>query len=278
MEDLGPFAIPNTHSHDLVAASNGQPYRVWVATPAKREPGKVRPVLYMTDANSDFGTVTEASRLLAFAGQIPPVIVVGIGYGGPKGFRDQMTFRNFELTPTVDEKYIERVDSEGHSVGPNGLGGSAGFLQFIEQELAPMIEETYGGDPADRGLFGFSLGGLFTTWAMLQPNTSFKRFVAGSPSLWWHNRMMFGLEEERAAGPKELRARLFISAGEDEEGPARPDTAQFRMVSNAIELASALSRRKYEGLSIDLQIIRGAGHEQAPMIVQGLRSVYSKTS
>ena len=276
MDDLGPFAISNSHSHDFVAASNGQRYRVWVATPAKRVPGEVRPALYMTDANSDFGTVTEASRLLAFSGQIPPVIVVGIGYGGPSGLRDMMTLRNYELTPTDDEAYRQRVANQGQQLGPMGLGGAPGFLQFIEKELAPEIETVYGADPNDRGLFGFSLGGLFTTWAMLQAGTMFRRFIAGSPSLWWHDRVLFQVETERAIGPKQLPARLYLSAGELEERPENGDTSAFRMVSNAVEFAGTLGRRQYEGLSIQMDVIRGVGHEQSPMMVRGLRYAYGR--
>jgi predicted alpha/beta superfamily hydrolase len=85
-------------------------------------------------------------------------------------------------------------------MGPNGLGGAEGFLQFITDELAPAIEDLYGGDPDDRALLGFSLGGLFTAYALLQEGL-LKRFIIGSPSLWWDNRMMFELEERRAEGP-----------------------------------------------------------------------------
>lgn len=228
----------------------------------------------MTDANLGFGTVAEVSRMLAFSGQIPPLVVVGVGYGGLSGTGVPMTLRNYELTPTVDQAYLDRASGEGRPVGPMGLGGASGFLKFIEEELAPVIEETYGGDSSDRGLLGFSLGGLFTTWAMLQPSTTFRRFIAGSPSLWWDNRVMFREEEKRARGPKQLSARVFLSAGELEERPEGPDTSAFRMVSNVIEFAGALGRRQYEGLSVQLGLIRDAGHEQAPMLIQGLKAVY----
>jgi predicted alpha/beta superfamily hydrolase len=222
--------------------------------------------------------ITEASRFLAFSGQIPPLLIVGIGYGGATGMRDMMKLRNYELTPTVDEAYIERATAQGQDLGPMGLGGAPGFLKFIEEELAPVIEETYGADPTDRGLFGFSLGGLFTTWAMLRPSTGFRRFIAGSPSLWWDKRVMFEIEAERAVESRELGAQAFISAGELEEHPSNRPLTAFRMVSNVVEFAGSLARREYEGLTLDLEIVRGVGHEQAPMIVQGLRSVYGNAS
>ena len=275
MDDLGPFSLPNTHSHDFVAKSNGQPYRVWVATPAKQVPGVLRPALYMTDANGQFGMVTEASRFLAFGREIPPVIVVGIGYAGDSALRDMMRLRNYELTPSSDEDYLKRAADQGAPVDERGLGGAPGFLEFITDELAPFIEDHYGADPADRAYFGYSLGGLFGAYALLREPPKFQRFILGSPSLWWNGAELLAEEEKRAGGSKELPARVYISAGELEEQPGGPLPPWSRMVSNAMRFATGLAGRGYEGLSLEFEIIRGVGHQAPPMLVQGLRSVYS---
>jgi predicted alpha/beta superfamily hydrolase len=273
MDSLGPFALDNSHTHDFVAKSNGQAYRVWVSTPAKRVPGQLRPVLYLTDANSSFATLTETTRMLAFSGEIPPVIVVGIGY--PTGrIADAMRLRNYELTPTVDSDYIERAAQQGQPVDERGLGGAPGFLQFIAEEVAPFVEDAYGGDRGDRALYGYSLGGLFVAWALLQDRPAFHRYVAGSPSLWWDNRVLFELEAKRAQAATALPARFFISAGEDEEAPRRRYMTPFKMVSNAIEFAGRLASRDYDGLEVDLHLIPKVGHQAPPMLVQGLQSVY----
>jgi len=273
MDDHGPFAVPNSHSHDFVAKSNGQAYRVWVSTPGKKVPGHPRPVLYVTDANMSFGTMTEATRMLAFSGEIPPVIVVGVGYPGVSP-GEAMGRRNYELTHSVDDSYIERTAEHGPPVSREGLAGAEGFRDFIVQELAPQVEDLYGGDPGDRALFGYSLGGLFTLWALLQEQPGFQRFIAGSPSLWWNGRDLFEAEARRATGSKSLPARVFISAGEDEEGPGGSVPASFRMVSNALEFAGRLGGRGYEGLEVDFQHIPRVGHQSPPMLVQGLNSVY----
>jgi predicted alpha/beta superfamily hydrolase len=272
LEDLGPFTIANSHSHDFVAKSNGQSYRAWVATPAKPVPGQLRPVLYTLDANFSFGAVAEASRMLAFSGEIPPVIVVGIGY--PVAMPQPMFLRNFELTPTTDHDYLERAAKQNQPMGPNGHAGAAGFLEFITEELAPAIEEQYGGDANDRALSGFSLGGLFTAYALLQQPLAFQRFIVGSPSFWWDNRVMFEMEAKRAEGSKSLPARVFVSAGELEQAVGGPLPSWARMVTNALEFAAVLASRKYEGLEIEHQTVLNVGHQQPPMLVQGLTSVY----
>lgn len=271
MEDLGRFSLSNSHTHDFVANSNGQPYRVWVSTPAKAEPGRPRPVLYVLDGNFSFATMTETTRLLAFSGEIPPVVVVGVGY---QSDADSMVRRNYELTPSTDDEYLERAEQMKQPLDPRGLAGAPGFLKFIVEEVAPFVEEAYGADPNDRALFGFSLGGLFTLWALLQAPSAFQRYVAGSPSLWWDRRMMFEAEKGRAEGPKSLEARVFISAGETEQTPGGPLPPWAGMVSNAVEFAGILASRRYDGLEVDLQVIPRVGHQAPPMMVQGLASVY----
>jgi hypothetical protein len=47
------------------------------------------------------------------------------------------------------------------------------------------------------------------------------------------------------------------------------------MVSNAVEFASTLDTRGYQGLELWLKVFEGAGHEQATMLVRGLKAVYS---
>lgn len=273
MDNPRPFVIENSHAHDFVARSNGQNYRLWVATPAKRVPGQVRPVLYTTDANTSFATMVETTRMLSFSGDIPPVIVVGLGY--PTGrASDAMRLRNFELTPTADPAHVENATAQGIPIDERGLGGAAGFHQFIVEEVAPFVEETYGGDPADRCLYGYSLGGLFAAWALLQQPLAFQRVIAGSPSLWWDDRVLFELEAKRAEASRSLPARLYLSAGEDEEAPARKGFARFKMVSNAIEFAARIASREYEGLEVEMQLIPRVGHQAPPMLVQGLQWVY----
>lgn len=274
MEDLGPFTVPYTRTHHFTAESNGRDYRVFVCTPSAKAPDRPLPVLYALDANGGFGTVVETARMMMLGNEIEPVIVVGIGYNA--GLREMMALRNYELTSSVDPAFIERAAAQGQSLGDNSLGGAPGFLHFIGEQLAPFIESEYGGSPDDRGIWGYSLGGLFATFALLQPSPVFQRYIIGSPSLWWHNREMFPLEEARAIAGGRLDANVFISAGELEELPGLAEMAPFRMVSNAVEMAGRLGSRGYEGFRIKSHIFPGESHQSAigPTIARGLRVVY----
>jgi hypothetical protein len=52
--------------------------------------------------------------------------------------------------------------------------------------------------------------GLFGTYVLFHNDGLFKRFVIGSPSLWWNNRVILSVEESFAASRKPLPARVFF--------------------------------------------------------------------
>jgi len=58
-------------------------------------------------------------------------------------------------------------------------------LNFISKELIPYVQEHYPADPSDRGLFGYSFGGLFASWVLKEDPKLFKRMGISSPSLWY---------------------------------------------------------------------------------------------
>jgi predicted alpha/beta superfamily hydrolase len=275
MEDLGPFTLPYTRTYDFVAKSNGRAYRVFVSTPSGKPPDKPLPVLYALDGNAGFGTVVETARWMAFGGEIEPMVIVGIGYP-TMHIMEAMVRRTYELSPSYDAAFVERAKAEGQPLPAGGLGGAPGFLSFIDEELAPFVEAEYAGGGLDRGLFGFSLGGLFATHALLQPQPVFQRYIIGSPSLWWNEREMFALEKQRAEAGGDLPAKVFLSAAELEESPGAVRMAPFRMVSNAIEMGAMLGSRGYEGLDIRTHIFPGESHQSAigPTVARGLRVLY----
>src|SRR5690606_34171859 len=121
------------------------------------------PVIYVLDANSVFGTVTEAvraqSRFPARSG-VDPAIVVGIGYATDAPFHPD---RHYDFTLPVPAHELPPHPDGGSWPGQ---GGSAAFLQFIERELKPQIERDFPVDTSRQTIFGHSLGGLFVLTAL----------------------------------------------------------------------------------------------------------------
>jgi hypothetical protein len=126
----------------LHAEAANRDYRIWVALPAGYNPEatdtRTYPVVCLLDGNWTFPMVTEVFRMMVPGEEIGPTIVVRIGY------------------PTDDlDVHISRLawDLRPEEIGGDE-GGAAKFLAFIQDQVIPHIESTYGADPADRTVAG----------------------------------------------------------------------------------------------------------------------------
>jgi predicted alpha/beta superfamily hydrolase len=148
----------------------GEPRRINVHLP-KGYSGSMStrfPVLYMPDGgiDEDFPHVVNTVDSLIAAGQIRPVIVVGV----------PNTERRRDLTgPT-------HVHSD--SAIAAHVGGSAAFRRFFGDELIPTINRRYR-TTSERAIIGESLAGLFIVETFLRQPGMFDHYVAFDPSLWW---------------------------------------------------------------------------------------------
>ncbi len=163
------------------------------------------PVLYMHDGQNVFDRATsfgeewqvdETAQAMITAGEIPPIIVVGIYNTG--------VHRIDEYAPTL------RAD--------NGGGGHADdYGLMLVTELKPFIDRTYRTLPsaANTAIGGSSLGGLLTMHLGLRFPTAFNRLAVLSPSVWWDDRVIL---REVEALDQRLPLRIWLDAG-TEEGP-----------------------------------------------------------
>src|SRR5688572_3446186 len=145
------------------------------------------PVVYLLDANLYFDIMATTLNKYSEVGLAPSVILVGIGY---KDFPTMDSLRNRDDTyPLAIPEYEMTVS-----------GGADKFLSFIDNELAPYIENKYRTDTSKSTLMGHSLGGYFTSYALLQnllgKSKSLSNYIAASPSLHYnHYYLLNGLEE-----------------------------------------------------------------------------------
>lgn len=280
--DPPPF-VANTDSWVATSAITKRPYQITVALPDGYAAGnKPYPVLYAVDANEELGTVVEAARNLSLSGEVPPLVVVGIGYPVGGGFRKTAGLRTVDLTPTADPSWVERTSTAlaGWNVPKDtwGSGGGPAFLRFVREELIPSIEAKYAVSHDDRAFFGHSFGGLFGAQAMLDGTGTFKRFILGSPTLSWDHRVTFATEETYAANHHALPARVFLAVGALEEDPSDPNSMKEAQVTNLREFSRVLARRNYEGLDLREQVFDKENHVSVfPTTVNtGLRFIYGK--
>jgi predicted alpha/beta superfamily hydrolase len=147
-----------------------------------------------------------------------------------------------------------------------GGRGREGFLEFIRQELIPLVEMEFRAKPEGRAVFGHSCGGDFTFFALLEGEGPFERVIAGSPN----PRLVRQLESDYAQSHDSLRAQLFLSSGLllDEPFPEIP--------SELKEFVTILEARHYSGLQIKTAYFEDETHIMVipATIGRGLRAVY----
>jgi predicted alpha/beta superfamily hydrolase len=280
-----PATILASQTRLIKSKINKRTYRISISLPLASfetsnrswpfdNPLKKYPVVYLTDANYYFGMVTEMTRAMSWCGATTDAIVVGIGYpedaNPPEAWRDAIVGRNYDFTPAVDEE--TNVEDSKWLKRKVVTGGAPKFLQFIKQELIPVIEKEFPADPKKRVVVGHSLGGLFTAYALFTEPTLFDSFLICSPSLSMHDRLIFKLEEQYAKRHKRLAAKVYLSIGELEEN------LQNTMVRDVIQLAATLQSRKHKGLTLRKQIFLDLNHCDvvAPGFQAGLKFALKK--
>ncbi|QBF83728.1 alpha/beta hydrolase [Shewanella maritima] len=225
------------HQSQIFAAKR----RYMVALPERYHmqiPGTQRhySVLYVIDGDFQFRHVSAAAHTLARMGKIPPLIVVGIAMQGQKDYLYANTWES------------EKEGSE--------FGGSDKLQAYLSQELIPLIDSEYRTTDA-KALSGYSLGGLFTLYSMIQESTPFNAFLAFSPSAWYDGNNI------------EQQLQRFLKT--------KPKTELFMTLANekgmgVAELDKLFSAHTDQNLRYGYQVFADETHYSTamPSIVAGL--------
>ncbi len=200
------------------------------------------PVLYLQDGQNLFDPATsatgsawrvdETARDLIAAGEVEPLIVVGVYNAGEH--------RIDEYAPTRREEI--------------GGGRADHYGRMLVEELKPFIDRTYKTLPgaANTGLGGSSLGGLLAMHLGLRNPTAFGRLAIMSPSVWWDDRVIV---REVEALTHRLPFRVWLDAGTD-EGP--------EVVADARLLRDALLARGWQaGEDLAYLEAEGGRHDES---------------
>jgi predicted alpha/beta superfamily hydrolase len=180
------------------------------------------PVLYLTDAERQFGHTVTTVEFLSRNGRMPPMIVVGL-------FN---TDRTRDLTPYKDKDDDTQLPT---------AGGADRFLRFVETELVPWVERQYR-TQAFRAFAGHSFGGLFAMHALATRPELFNAIVAVSPSLPWRQGEAAKRIETMLGQQRTLKCALYVTLGD--EGQA--------MKAGLDRLRTVLEEKAGQGLRWDL--------------------------
>lgn len=159
------------------------------------------PVFYLTDGDIQAPHTVGTIDYLSKFEQMPPMIVVGMVNPADTRVRD--------LTVTPSDKQ-----------NPHQLENADRFLDFIEKEVIPFVQQQY--RTLDyQILSGTSHGGQFAINALLKRPGLFHGVIAISPSLYWHNSQLLGLAEP-ALKSHRLQGHLYVSIANEESTMTEP--------------------------------------------------------
>jgi len=187
------------------------------------------PVLYLLDGQRNFAHTVGTLDLLNQSGMAQEMIIVGI----------LNTERTRDFTPTYDESYNEWGIS----------GGADNFLDFLEKELKPYVTSNYRTNNYAI-LSGHSLSALLTLYALHERPDIFQAYFAFSPSLWWHEEVIFPEAEKFFKSDSDLNKYLYVNMGS--EGG--------KMLSAFERYTELLNSNKRKGFTFDSELDISESH------------------
>lgn len=155
------------------------------------------PVIYLLDGSVDEDFIHIAGLVqfgsFSWINMLPETIVVGVANVDRK--------RDFTF-PTTIKKHKKEFPT---------TGGSAAFINFIEKELQPFINQNYNVSTT-KTLMGQSLGGLLATEVLFKKPDLFTNYIIISPSLWWDKQSLL------KSTPESYTSTKLIYVGVGKEG------------------------------------------------------------
>lgn len=168
------------------------------------------PLLVLLDGQSMFLTAAEYARTVTLVtmGALPPIAIAAVWRASDDPL-DYFSTRFRDFTPY---EWVLPAPFDGdNAMARHGTGGAAAFADLIVDRVLPAVRER--ADIGEVSIGGWSLSGLFATWAWRERPDVFRHLIAISPSLWWCGGRILDEGLAPRAGSK-----AFLSAGECEEG------------------------------------------------------------
>lgn len=236
------FNSGETKEFTLRSNTNGASYNIKVGLPSRYNLSVEKyETIYLLDGKEIFGFVANRCKEISDKYGLKNVLVVSIGYG-----RD----RSIDYTPT-------KVSSV--------TGGAPEFLNFIETQLIPEMEQEYHADTSrdSRVVLGHSYGGLFGAYAFSVNNKVFGNYLLLSPSFWFDDKVALQMEKDNRVNNRHQKQLVFMGIGENEE--------RDRMLT-PFELFYQSLRNSYANLKLEKNVEKNQDHmgSRSQNIVKGL--------
>lgn len=219
-------APENVTTFDIFSPELTVQKKIWVYLPKDYDNSdKNFPVIYMHDAQNLFDKKT------SFAGEWEvdetlnkmnaQLIIIGIEHGNDK--------RIDELTPFTNEKY--------------GGGNGENYVRFIIKTLKPKVDSLYRtkSNAKNTAIFGSSLGGLISFYAVIKHPNVFGKAGVFSPSFWFSDEVYSLMKKSETS-----KAKIFFLCGDKENET---------MVSDLKKMQTLLDRNRCYCLKLNKTVI-----------------------
>ncbi len=238
-----------------------EPFTVQVCLPKAYDNTRKYPVVYLLDADKSIGMAKEIADWLTFGREIQDIIIVGISYN-----KDDNTWwinRSRDFVPTKDT-----LSAFGKRWSK--AGGAVNFLNFVQMDLIPEIENKFNIDTTNTGIIGFSFGGLFAAYTMFTRPELFDNYIIISPGLVWDNCLVCKLENDFYNSGKILDKKAFISISSED--------SKDLIIEPTITLVDSLKSRKYKGFDLIYEFYENETHFSGypRALTTGLKRIYGK--
>ncbi|PHI20111.1 esterase [Lewinellaceae bacterium SD302] len=193
-----PLTIGETLSLQSKILGEERKLNVYLPTYYQYDSLKNYPVIYLLDGSmdEDFMHVAGLVQFCSFSwiNDLPESILVGIANVDRK--------RDFTY-PTRNRKDRKEFPT---------TGGSAKFIDFLKNEVQPLINERFRTNDTTT-IIGQSLGGLLATEILFKQPALFDNYVIISPSLWWDDQSLL----KYPLNSRALTKNIFVGVGKEGE-------------------------------------------------------------
>ncbi|MEM9077754.1 MAG: serine hydrolase [Bacteroidota bacterium] len=245
-----PLELPHFQVIPINDKKLKREYELYIKVPESysEKPNKAYPVLYFTDALWHLEILSASTEYM-----LEDIILVGISW--QKDSAEDLVkkvgehvsrFRDYSIQPSKKPEIQEKYQ----------LGQANRHLDFIRDNVIKYVENNYRVDSNSRTYFGYSLGGEFGAYILLnQPNT-FDNYILGSPSFKnevpYLSELNSKLDSTVLGKNNSLNANVLLTYGTQEE----------EMVKPIEEFIGVLRSRRDRGLSLQEKVVDG-NHQTA---------------
>ena len=249
----------------MTCDETGTTHAVSVSTPFRYGSMEAPPLILCLDGAWTAGTVRDATRVMSMSDEAPEAIVAGLSFTDTS-MSSYLRSRARWFSPT---EWVPPEVTGVKDVQPEDTGHALTYLGFIRDQVLPRLRLDW--KFSQTWLVGHSFSGLFGLRVLFREPTLFDKYLLASPSIWWDDRTMLDTEADYAATNDDLPARVFLSAGRDEDL-----MTGFDMCENTVEMATRLERRAYPGLDITHRILPSESHSSTigAAVSHGVRYLY----